>query len=135
MVNLSGSLRTLNTAAYIASTLTQTPAYAGIPSYNKKGEINAIREIINIPLLPLKQNSKTKQKILNEIKKQETTTLEHLTKKIKPKHKNKANEKSRLSHHLKDLRIQGYITTKKKGRQLHIQLTDTGKLYMQAQNN
>lgn len=125
-INLSGSLRTANIAGYIAAQITQTPAYIGTPKYEDETVIG-IKEIINLPLIPIKEYRKDKKKILKQLKNKKETPLEEL---IKTKQQDK--ERSRLNYHLKQLTQDNLITTEKDGRKTKIKLTPLGKIYAET---
>jgi len=131
-VNLSGSLRTIGIASYIATLLTGTEAYVGVPKYEKDNAVG-ISEIIDIPLIPIKELSPGKVDILNVIGESEKSldgVINQLNPKLKPGSSEYINEKSRISHHLKDLRKDKFVETDKDGRNLRITLTNLGELYL-----
>jgi len=134
MVNLSGSLRSIGLAAYMAALAVQVKAYIGLPKY-EGDKITGVRQVINAPLFPLKPLSSEKVKILRIIRKAEQK-MEDLILKTNPKLKKSSqdylNERSRLSHHLKDLKEDGFIETEKKGKNITIRLTPLGKIYMEG---
>lgn len=42
------------------------------------------------------------------------------------------NEKSRISHHIKDLKKDGLVYTDRKGKNLRVKLTEQGMIYMEG---
>lgn len=131
MVNLSGSLRTIGIAAYIAALMTKSKAYVGVPDYKDDKPVG-IREIVNLPLIPVNELSEGKQNILKVVGESEKSLdeiVESLNPKLKVGSQEYMSEKSRISHHLKDLK-ENIIDTDKDGRNLKIKLTELGKLYL-----
>lgn len=130
-VNLSGSLRTIGIAAYIAALMTKSEAYVGVPEY-KNGRAEGVSEIVNLPLIPVNELSEGKQNILDIVGdsvKSLDEIVTNLNPKIKPGSKEYVSEKSRISHHLKDLKDL-FVETDKDGRNLQVELTQLGKLYL-----
>jgi CRISPR-associated protein Csa3 len=134
LFNLSGSLRSLDLACYMAALATGSRTYVGIPEY-KQGSIIGVSEVKEIPLFPIKTYYKEKKEIL-DILSSGKMTLEELITSLKPKLKKKTQpyltERSRLSHHIKDLSEDGVVETKKEGKNIKITLTKLGKLYLEG---
>lgn len=129
MVNLSGSLRSLDVAAYLAALSTGAPAYMGLPDY-KEGKVVGVRKVVDVPILPLKDISKEKRDILASLNSaKDGLLLEALIKKSGRLREEAVSERSRLSYHLSDLKKDGLIETVKVGRNLKVKLTFAGKLY------
>lgn len=132
LMNLSGSLRSIGLAAYIAALVTGTKTYVGIPSY-EGDDVTGIEDVVDIPIIPVRKISKEKIDIL-KILAQSECLLEDIVDGLNPKLKKDqpdyANEKSRLSHHLKDLKRDGFIETDKDGRNLKVKLTVLGRIYL-----
>jgi len=63
LVNLSGSIRSLGVAAYLAALSSGAPAYIGLPDY-KGGVVCGVRKVVSVPLMPLKELSREKQEIM-----------------------------------------------------------------------
>ena len=136
LLNLSGSLRSLDIACYMAALATKSQVYVGIPSY-RKDKITGVDHIQDIPLFPTKIYQKEKKLILEKLGRQ-GKTLEQLTTQLKTKVKKGTQayltEKSRISHHIKDLKKEGLIETSREGKTLNIQLTTIGKIYVEGLN-
>lgn len=129
LVNLSGSLRSLDVAAYLAALSTGAPVYMGLPDY-KDGNVVGIRKVVDVPILPLKDLSKEKRDILCALNSAgEGLLLEGLIKKSGRLREEAVSERSRLSYHLSDLKKDGLVDTVKEGRNLKVRLTFAGKLY------
>lgn len=134
MVNLSGSLRSIGLAAYIAAIATKSEAYVGIPEYSGN-KISGVKHVIDVPVMPLKQLSEGKRAILKLLKKAEYG-IDQMIAKISPKLKKNSqeylSERSRLSHHLNDLKQEKLVETIKEGKNIKIRLTQLGKIYMEG---
>ncbi len=134
MVNLSGSLRTIGLSAYMAASVTNTKAYVGTPKYEGK-KVTGVKEVVELPQMPLKKLFDEKRYILNEIS-SEGTILEEIITKLSPKlikgDPRYNSERSRISHHLKDLKKDSLIETKKEGKNTKAYLTKLGELYKQG---
>jgi CRISPR locus-related DNA-binding protein len=129
LVNLSGSLRSLDVAAYLAALTTGAKAYMGLPDY-KDGEIVGVRKVVDVPLMPLKDLSRGKMDILRKLSaSKEGLRLEELSKKSGMLREEAVSERSLLSYHISDLRKDGLVETVKEGRNIKAKLTFAGKLY------
>jgi hypothetical protein len=130
--NLSGSLRTLDIAGYIASLLTKSYSCVGIPDY-KEGKASGIKDICPLPEIPVIEITKPKVDILELLSMDEWISLEELSKKYAAKSKIKAlSKKSKTSFHLIELRKFKLIETDKPKKLLLIKLTKLGLLYYNA---
>ncbi|MBN2251972.1 MAG: hypothetical protein JW724_07865 [Candidatus Altiarchaeota archaeon] len=131
LINLSGSLRSLDVAAYLAALSTGTPAYMGLPDY-KKGTIVGVRKVVEVPLMPLKGFSSEKRDIIKALGSgKEGMMLGYLMRAVNKGRLREmgVSERSRLSYHLSDLKRDGLVETVKEGRQLKVFLTFAGRLY------
>jgi len=133
MINLSGSLRSVNIAGYIAAVMTSTPAYVGIPEYDKEN-IVGVKNVIEVPLIPVEELFSEKMEIINFLNSVDSAYLEDVIKEINPDidEKNLDKERSRLSYHIKDLKKAGLVISKKEGRKVKLSLSEMGKLYIQG---
>jgi len=133
-MNLSGSLRTIGAAAYIAALVTNSEAYVGIPEYKDNGVVG-IKTIVGVPLIPVIQLSDKKRDILRCIKDSQIS-LDDIASCLQPKLKKSSpgylNEKSLISHHISDLKEGKFVETDKDGRTLMVELTLLGKIYLQG---
>jgi len=120
-INLSGSLRSAGAGCYLAALVTGTPAYIGLPDY-KGGKLAGVREVKEVPLIPLKDFSLEKKGIMKALVMGPKLMGDLLSAKTE-------SERSRLSYHLKDLKKDGLVETVKEGRNLKVSLTFAGKLY------
>jgi CRISPR-associated protein Csa3 len=130
LVNLSGSLRSLDVAAYLAALATGAKAYMGLPEY-RAGKIAGVRKVVDVPLLPLKELSIGKSHILKALlSSKEGMKLEDLIKgSSKMLREDPVPERARLSYHLSDLKKDGLVETIKEGRNIKSKLTFAGRLY------
>lgn len=130
IINLSGSLRSIGVAAYIAALVTESETYIGIPEY-VNGKVIGVQKIVEVPIIPLIPFSAGKREILHALSKSELT-LDELIKKLRPKIKKCSSEyaieKSRLSHHITDLKEEHFIESTG-GKNAKINLTKLGQIY------
>ena len=82
-INLSGTLRTVNAAGYIAAQLTETPLYVGIPQYSGD-TITGLKKVIELPLIPVKELFDEKKRIVSFLRDSNVLSLEELIMKLKP---------------------------------------------------
>ena len=128
-VNLSGSLRSLDVAAYLAALAAGAEAYMGLPEY-KDGMIVGVRKVVSVPLMPLKDLSAGKKGILRRLSSaKDGLLLGELSKKSGMLREESVSERSLLSYHLTDLRKDGLVETFKQGRNIKAKLTFAGRLY------
>ncbi len=131
LANLSGSLRTIGIAAYVAATLCGVESYIGMPSY-KDEKIAGARSVVDVPCLPIKNLFEDKQKILSQITEEGRSMVELITSlnpdlsREDPKYN---SERSRISHHIKDLKGDSLVDSEKDGKEVRIKLTELGKIY------
>jgi len=137
MVNLSGSLRSIGLAAYMAATAVKAECYVGLPEY-KGDNITGVKQIVDVPLFPIKQIGTEKLKLLKALK-EKSIGIDEIIEILKPKTtkktKNYLSERSRISHHIKDLKNQKLIETQKEGKNIKIRLTQLGTIYLEGMEN
>jgi len=121
LINLSGSLRSAGVGCYLAALVMGARAYIGLPEY-RNGKVVGVREVGEVPLVPLKDLSSEKKDILKALLSGPRLMGELLLEETE-------SERSRLSYHLKDLKKDGLVDTKKEGRNLKVSLTFAGQLY------
>lgn len=131
-INISGSLHTIGIACYIAALVSDTEIYSALPEY-KKGEITGIKEILTIPFFPIKEIPDEQMQILKILEGNGVASVEELITKLKPElnkeTKEYANERARLSHHLKSLRKDGFLDSEKVGKNVKLSLSRIGEVY------
>ena len=131
MINVSGSMRTLGIACYIAACLTKTEIYATLSKY-EKGTVIGVEKTYSLPLFSFKELPKERMEILTALNKGEAASVEELIKRMKPSldeaSKEYKSERSRLSYHLKSLREEGLIETEKEGKNIRLRISQKGRI-------
>lgn len=131
-INISGSLRTIGIACYIAALITGTEVYSALPEYDSK-EIIGIKEILKVPLFPIKDISDEQMRILRVLEGNGVASIEELITKLNPdlvkETKEYSNERARLSHHLNILRNDGLLESEKTGKNVKLSLSKIGEIY------
>ena len=131
MVNASGSLRTVGISCYLACSVTGAKLYVALPAY-EKGKPAGIRKVQTVPPAPLKEAGKEEQLILKYLNLHGTLdsvdTLIQGLKEINKSAQDYQKERARMSYHIKKLRNNGFIETRKEGKNLRIGLTPLGRL-------
>jgi DNA-binding transcriptional ArsR family regulator len=134
-INISGSLRTIGIACYIAALVTDTEIYSALPEYDS-GKVVGIKGILNVPLFPVKEISDEQMRILTILEGNGVASVEELITKLKPdlvkETKEYANERARLSHHLNILRKGGLLESEKTGKNVKLSLSRIGEIYVIA---
>ena len=159
LLNMSGSLRTFSTAAYIAGCITRAKMITAIPQYDKNDNEIGIEDIIELPALPINTlreeqlrilaalgGDRGEQKVTTSRKKKtagvsETTiksggvaSLDDLVLLLNPKIRKGsdafAKERSRLSHHVKNFEIMGLVAKTKSGKNVGVRLTELGEMFV-----
>jgi CRISPR-associated protein Csa3 len=136
MVNVSGSMRTLGIACYLAASMTGAEVYSGISKYDEKGKSIGIDRTIEIPTFPIKRISREKENILDALYKSdgEVESLEDLISilkpSLKPGSKDFRAERSRVSYLVNALKEDGFVEAKKSGKTLRVRLSKTGEIYV-----
>ena len=141
MVNISGSMRTLAIASYIAASLSGARVYSGISRYNEEGKPIGVHRTVDIPLFPVKKLSKKKEAILKILYESEdkASSLEEIIRKLKPElepgSKKYNAERSLVSYHVNALKEEGFVETEKVGKNLLVKLTKLGEVYLLGKGN
>jgi DNA-binding transcriptional ArsR family regulator len=133
-INISGGLRNIGISAYIASIVSDIPIYTDIPD-STDDEAYHLKGILDVPLFPIKELAKEQISILEELG-DGVESVDVLISRLKPElEKGTAdfgNERSRLSHHIKKLRNAGFIETEKSSKNLAIQKSKLGEIYLKG---
>lgn len=136
-INISGSLRTIGIACYIAALVTDTEIYSALPEYDS-GRVIGIKGILNVPLFPVKEISDEQMRILTVLEGDGVASVEELINKLKPdlvkETKEYANERARLSHHLNILRKDRLLESEKTGKSVKLSLSRIGEIYAIAKD-
>jgi CRISPR-associated protein Csa3 len=136
MVNISGSMRTLAVASYIAASLTGAKVYSGISKYSEEGKPIGVQKTVDIPLFPIKRLSQKKEAILKVLYKSDgyASSLEEIIRRLKPElepgSKEYNAERSLVSYHVNALKEEGFVETEKSGKNLIVRLSKLGEIYL-----
>lgn len=134
MLNISGGLRNQGIACYFAALVSETDIYTDIPESSvEEGYI--LKNILTIPHFPIKQFRRESMEVLealNEIANSQDELILRMKYKLNPE--NLSRERSRLNHHIKQLKTYGLVDTKKSGKNIIIQRTELGELYVRGEN-
>ena len=136
LANLSGSLRTIGIATYVAATLCGVESYIGMPMYRDL-RVSGAKKVVDIPCLPIKIMFEDKGKILSQIGEEGKSMVELITSlnpNLEKDDKKYNSERSRISHHIRDLKEDNLVDSKKDGKEVKIKLTDLGKIYLNCLN-
>ena len=137
LANLSGSLRTIGIAAYVAATLCGIESYIGMPDYVDK-KVSGSKKIVDVPCLPIKELFEDKGKILSKIDEDGKSMIELITSlnpKLSRDDPKYNSERSRISHHIRDLKEDQLVNSEKDGKEVTIRLTELGKIYSNCRNS
>jgi DNA-binding transcriptional ArsR family regulator len=133
-INISGGLRNIGISAYIVSLVSNVPIYTDIPD-STGSDAYHLKGILDIPLFPIKELAKEQISILEELR-DGVESVDVLISRLKPElDKGTAdfgNERSRLSHHLKKLKTWGFIETEKSSKNLIIQKSKLGEIFLKG---
>ncbi|MHA1360055.1 MAG: HFX_2341 family transcriptional regulator domain-containing protein [Candidatus Helarchaeota archaeon] len=114
-INISGSLRQMAIACYIASLVSKTPIYSVLPSYDQNFKELGIKEIYEIPFFPIKELSNNSMQILKILNK--TKEIESIEQLINFFYSDVTNAninqyRGKISYYLKELELDGFIQKK-----------------------
>lgn len=130
-LNTSGVYQTLSVGAYIAACMTRSKIITSIPKYDDNGEEIGIEDVIEIPVIPVDYPGEEQRQIITHIQ-DGVESLDSIIYMINPniqkESKEFRSERSRLSHHLSKLEDSGFITKRKRGRNISIRLTELGRM-------
>ena len=133
-INISGGLRNIGISAYIVSLVSNVPIYSDIPE-STGNDTYQLKGILDIPLFPIKELAKEQISILEEIG-DGVESVDVLISRLKPELEKGTtdfgNERSRLSHHIKKLKKWGFIETEKSSKNLIIQKSKLGKIFLKG---
>jgi DNA-binding transcriptional ArsR family regulator len=129
LVNLSGSLRSLDIAAYLAAFSTGAHAYIGLPDYAGE-KVVGVRKVVSVPVMPLKELSREKRDVMVFLRdRPDGLMLGELIKKSGRLREEADSERSRLSYHISDLKEDGLVETFREGRNIRVKATFAGLMY------
>lgn len=133
-INISGGMRNIGIAAYIASLVSDVPIYSDIPDHTQDGTYH-LKGILDIPLFPIKDLAREQTDMLEKLG-DGVDSVDELISRLKPElEKGTAdfgNERSRLSHHIRKLSSAGFIETERNSKNLAIRKSKLGEIYLQG---
>lgn len=139
MLNISGSMRSVAIACYLAASLCDVRAYIGLPAYDSSGNVVGITKVVEVPNFPIRELNGEKLEILKILfEKKQLSSIDELISILKPEifkargSRDYLKERSRISYHLKELEKGNFIKTEKKGKRKVLELTELGYLYALA---
>lgn len=133
-VNISCGLRNIGVSAYIAAFVSGISIYSDIA---ERGDENVYRlkGILDLPPFPIKDLSQEQMDILEKIE-DGVDSMDMLIKRLKPDHTKNSHtlgrERSRLNHHIKNLKNDRLVETEKCNRCLTIKRSDLGEIYFKG---
>ncbi len=131
LVNASGSLRTVGISCYLACAVTGATLYVALPAY-EGNRLTGIRQVQVVPPAPLKDAGTEEQSILKYLLEHgKLDSVDTLIQGLGGHQKNSPSyqkERARMSYHIKKLRENSFIETRKDGKNLKISLTPLGRL-------
>jgi len=127
--NISGSLRTVDIAAYIASVITKSISIVGVPEY-KNDNIVGVKEVYEVPNIPASGLSDVKLSVLALLDKENWKSLNEISENFdKTSNIKLDSKKSKMSFHLDDLKRLKLVETKKDNKILLVRLSKLGLAY------
>ena len=135
-INISGSLRQMAIACYIAALVSKTQIYSVIPEYNPQYEEVGISRVHYIPLFPIKKLSPIKLQILQTLAKEAVVgSINELITKIYSNPPDNSNNtlRAKTSYYLKELEKDGFILKERLGKSVNIKMTQIGNIYSLGQ--
>jgi len=136
-INVSGSLRQIAIASYIAALVSGTAIYSVIPKYDSNFQEVGIEKFYSIPSFPIKELSREPIKILQLLEQEkQIESVEVLISMIYPNAtKARLNRlRAKISYYLKSLQEEGFIRKQREGKKVTLELTPLGKIYMMGQS-
>lgn len=135
-INISGSLRQMAIACYIAALVSRTPVYSVIPEYDQNYNEIGVKKVYSVPFFPIKEISKEKIETLKILKEKEfIESIDQLITILYPEFSEEDYNRLRakVSYYLKDLEDEGFIQKMRIGKKAKIELTPVGKIYVLGQ--
>jgi CRISPR-associated protein Csa3 len=132
-INISGGMRNIGIAAYIASLVSDIPIYSDIPGH--KDGTYYLEGILDIPLFPIKELAREQISMLEKLG-DGVDSVDELIYRLKPELEKGTvdfgNERSRLSHHIRKLSNAGFIETERNSKNLVIRKSKLGEIYLKG---
>lgn len=141
MLNVTGSMRTVGIACYLAASMTGAEVYAGVSDYDEKRGYTGIKNIIKVPPFPIRRISEGKQAILEALNEcnGEVDSLEDIITTINseliPGVEGYERERSRTSYLVKELEKDSLVESEKSGKMLKVRLSKLGEIYAIAKTS
>ena len=133
LINLSGSLCTFAVSAYIAGCVSSTTVLSSIPQYDDEDREVGVEGMTPLQLLPLAPPGKEQMELLDALG-NGAPSLDELIFRLHPQIEKDTQpfykERSRISHHLKKLKENGFIHKTKSGKNIHIEPSELGMLML-----
>lgn len=135
-INVSGSLRQMAIACYVAALVSKTPLHSVLPEYDQDFREVGVNEVYEIPYFPIKQLSAPEVKILRELhQKGVVESVEQMMVQVyggvEEREYNKIRAK--ISYYLKELEEDRFIQKKRAGQKVSLELTPLGRIYVLGQ--
>lgn len=128
LLNVSGSLRQMAIACYIAALVTGTKIISVVPKYTERGEEIGIKEIHELPYFPIKEINKERFDVLTILEQESTLSIQDLV--IKMFNTKSEQARAKINYYIGDLLEDGFIFKKRVGKEVHLELTETGKIML-----
>ncbi len=133
LINVSGSLRQMAIACYIAALVSGTPIYSVIPEYGDDFQEIGVKEIHSIPHFPITEisaNSLRILEILNE--KGAVRSIDQLMVLLDSESEKEEYHRfrGRINYYLKELDAVKFIDRERRGKSVRLRLTDSGRIFI-----
>jgi len=135
-INISGSLRQMAIACYIAALVSKTPIFSVLPEYDANFQEIGVKEVYEIPYFPIKQVSAAEVEILKVVnQKGIVESIEQLMAETygKVTEQDYNRVRAKISYYVKELEEEGYIQKRRAGQKVQIELTQLGEIYVVGQ--
>ncbi|NHI94902.1 MAG: hypothetical protein EAX96_20605 [Candidatus Lokiarchaeota archaeon] len=132
LLNLSGSLRHMAIACYMAAVVSNTKAISVIPKYSENFLEIGVKNVYTVPSFPIKEINEERMTILKMLTTEKIESLQQLmtllygNKSLQVQNKMRA----KLSYYVKDLLEDGFIEKKKTGKTVQLSLTEMGDIFL-----
>jgi len=135
-INVSGSLRQMAIASYIAALVSRTPVYSVLPEYGPEFQEVGVKTIYEVPFFPIKEVAEPMVKLMKLVRaKAGIDSVDQLAEEMygasKGEEYNRA--RARVSYYVKELEEEGFIHKKREGQRVRIELTPLGQIYVLGQ--
>jgi CRISPR-associated protein Csa3 len=131
-INVSGSLRQMAIACYMAALVSRTSVYSVLPEYDSEFQEVGVKAIYEVPFFPIKEVAEPMMKLLRMVKAKEgIESVDQLAVEMFGAQKGEAYNRARakVSYYVKELEAEGFIQRKREGQRVRIELTPLGGIY------